>query len=147
MIRGTSHAQDNRFPDKQKKMLHNSTWPDEYDPKIDLSKVDFELVKIWITKRIEELTKSDDDIPAFTAIACLEENLQSYTTPDAKNMHITLSGVLKEHTLIFMVELWKLLDEAQKSPNGIVGSWGNNQANLYALASEARESQAQKRVG
>ena len=41
MIRGTNYEQDNRFPDKQKRILSTSQWPDEYDTKIDLSKVDF----------------------------------------------------------------------------------------------------------
>ena len=34
-------------------------------------------------------------------------------------MHVDLSGFLKEKTLIFISELWDLLDDAQKSPNGI----------------------------
>lgn len=40
MIRGTSHEQDFRFVDKNKKMLQESKWPDKYDIKIDLTKVD-----------------------------------------------------------------------------------------------------------
>lgn len=39
MIRGTTHDQDARFPDKNKKMLENSKWPDKYNIKIDLTKV------------------------------------------------------------------------------------------------------------
>ncbi len=39
MIRGTSHEQDARFKDKTQKMLQESTWPEKYDIKIDLSKV------------------------------------------------------------------------------------------------------------
>lgn len=39
MIRGTSHDQDARFKDKAHKMLLQSKWPDKYDIKIDLNKV------------------------------------------------------------------------------------------------------------
>lgn len=52
MIRGTSHEQDFRFADKNKKMLQESKWPDKYDIKIDLEKVDLPLMKIWIDKKI-----------------------------------------------------------------------------------------------
>ena len=40
MIRGTNHDQDARFSDKTKKMLIKSTWPDKYDTKVDLKKVE-----------------------------------------------------------------------------------------------------------
>ena len=40
MIRGTNHDQDARFSDKTKNMLIKSTWPDKYDTKVDLKKVE-----------------------------------------------------------------------------------------------------------
>ena len=49
-MRGTSYEQDSRFPDKNKKMLNESVWPDEYDKKIDLTKVVLilqRLIMIW----------------------------------------------------------------------------------------------------
>lgn len=39
MIRGTNIDQDSRFKDKSQKMLNESTWPEKYDKKIDLTKV------------------------------------------------------------------------------------------------------------
>lgn len=48
MIRGTTQEQDCRFADKTKKMLENSVWPDKYDIKIDLTKVDLDLINSWI---------------------------------------------------------------------------------------------------
>jgi serine/arginine repetitive matrix protein 1 len=55
MIRGTSHEQDSRFPDKCKKMLEKSTWPEEYDNRVNLQKVDFDLIKLWIDQKVREL--------------------------------------------------------------------------------------------
>jgi serine/arginine repetitive matrix protein 1 len=52
MIRGTSHEQDSRFADKSKKMLEKSVWPDEYDQRVNLKKVDFELIKLWIEQKV-----------------------------------------------------------------------------------------------
>ncbi len=40
--------------------------------------------------------------------------------PNAKKMHIAICGFLEDKTLTLMSELWDLLDEAQKSPRGIV---------------------------
>ena len=45
MIRGTDHEQDARFPDKTKRMIKNSQWPDKYDLKVDLKKV-----KYWLAR-------------------------------------------------------------------------------------------------
>ncbi len=42
--------------------------------------------------------------------------------PNAKKIHVGLSGFLKDKTLTFMSELWDLLDDAQKSQNGIPSS-------------------------
>lgn len=72
------------------------------------------------------MTKSDDDIPASTAIAYLEESLESGVVPDPRKMHIMMSGVLGEHTLIFMAQLWRLLGEAQVAEKGIVGTFMND---------------------
>lgn len=62
MIRGTTHDQDARFADKTKRMIEKSNWPDKYDIKIDLKKVsltfiqvDYELIKVWIEKKITKL--------------------------------------------------------------------------------------------
>ena len=40
--------------------------------------------------------------------------------PDARKMHIAMSGILGDKTTRFMTELWKILNEAQISPKGIV---------------------------
>ena len=47
-MKGTSYDQDARFSDKTKRMLENSQWPDKYDIKISLEKVDIDLIKTWI---------------------------------------------------------------------------------------------------
>ena len=44
MIRGTNHDQDARFSNKTQKMLTKSTWPDKYDTKVDLNKVQSHLL-------------------------------------------------------------------------------------------------------
>ena len=38
-FRGTTHAQDSRFSDKEKKLIKEKKWPQEFDLKVDLNKV------------------------------------------------------------------------------------------------------------
>ncbi len=38
-FRGTTHNQDSRFCDKEKKLIKSKSWPAEFDIKIDLKKV------------------------------------------------------------------------------------------------------------
>ena len=71
MIRGTSHEQDFRFADKSKKMLQESKWPDKYDTKIDLSKVDLSILELWVNKRVESLMGEEDDILTGTIMGLL----------------------------------------------------------------------------
>lgn len=71
MIRGTNYEQDSRFADKTKRMLEKSVWPDEYDQRVNLGKVDMELVKMWIEKKVKELLGYEDDIASNTAISLL----------------------------------------------------------------------------
>ena len=120
MIRGTNIDQDSRFKDKTKKMLEESTWPDKYDNKIDLAKVDLDVLSKWIEKRTTDLLGYEDDIVSGTVISLLEEYVQKEEKPSAKKMHVALSGFLTNHTLTFMSELWDRMDEAQKTKSGIV---------------------------
>lgn len=45
-----------------------------------------------------------------TIISLLEEALSKDEKPNAKKIHVSMSGFLTNHTLTFMVELWDWLD-------------------------------------
>ena len=120
MIRGTSYEQDARFADKTKVMIEKSTWPDKYDIKIDLSKVDLELVRVWVEKKVNTLMGVEDDITSGTIISHIEESLEKEEKLYAKHLHVAVSGLLQDKTLVFMSELWDILEEAQRSSRGIV---------------------------
>jgi serine/arginine repetitive matrix protein 1 len=38
-FKGTSHEQDARFKDKEKKLIQSTKWPEEFDKPVDISKV------------------------------------------------------------------------------------------------------------
>ena len=74
----------------------------------------------WIAERIEQILGFDDEIVINLAIAELERDSEKGVCP--KKMQINLTGFLEKNSPVFMLELWKLLLEAQNSPGGIVGS-------------------------
>ena len=38
-FKGTSHEQNSRFKDKEKKLINSRKWPDEFEQRVDFSKV------------------------------------------------------------------------------------------------------------
>merc|ERR1712203_793699 len=83
--------------------------------KVDMSKVKMDVLKPWITKRIYEMLKMEDDVVVEFIFNQLEEKM-----PDPRKMQINLTGFLNgKYARMFMGELWAMLDSAQNSPNGI----------------------------
>lgn len=60
-FRGTSTEQDNRFSDKEKKLLKTIKFADNVTKKVDMSKVKLETIKPWITTKITELMGGIED--------------------------------------------------------------------------------------
>mgnify|MGYP001072077662 CR=1 FL=1 len=53
--------QDARFADKEKKLLRSMKFPPEYSQKVDPTKVNWEVMKPWIAKRVTELLGGLED--------------------------------------------------------------------------------------
>jgi len=66
---GTSILQDGRFSNKEKKLLKTRKWPKEFSKKVDISKVDMDVIEKWIEKKIEEILGFDDEIVVNLAVA------------------------------------------------------------------------------
>ena len=78
-----------------------------------MSKVNLEVIKPWITKRVTEILGFEDDVIEFI-FSQLEVN------PDSKMMQINLTGFLNgKNAREFMGELWPLLLSAQENIAGI----------------------------
>ncbi|EFX85677.1 hypothetical protein DAPPUDRAFT_313769 [Daphnia pulex] len=60
-FRGTSTEQDNRFSDKEKKLLKTIKFAENVTKKVDMSKVKLETIKPWITTKITELMGGIED--------------------------------------------------------------------------------------
>ncbi|KAI9465339.1 hypothetical protein BJY52DRAFT_1183912 [Lactarius psammicola] len=120
-FKGTSADQDRRFSDKELKLLKTLKFPPQFDTKVDMRKVNLQVIRPWVTKKVVELLGLDDDLVVEYAMGLLED--ESQPTPDPKKMQINLTGFLTDSTPIFMAALWNLLIEAQTSPAGIPRSF------------------------
>jgi serine/arginine repetitive matrix protein 1 len=59
---GTSQEQDIRFTDKTKKLLKTINFPKILSEKIEMSKVNLDVLRPWIAKRVTELLGFEDEI-------------------------------------------------------------------------------------
>jgi hypothetical protein len=59
---GTTHEQDSRFQDKTKKLLKTINFPKILNEKVDISKVNLDVLRPWIVNRITELLGFEDEI-------------------------------------------------------------------------------------
>ena len=57
---GTSVAQDGRFSDKEKRLLRSRQWPASFDLKVDISKVEMNVIEKWINDKVEEILGFED---------------------------------------------------------------------------------------
>ncbi|CAO0793509.1 unnamed protein product [Mucor circinelloides] len=113
-FKGTSADQDSRFSNKEKKLLKSMSFPPEFDQKVDMKKVNLDVIKPWISNRITELLGFEDEVVIDYTCSLLEEKDQ-----DPKRMQINLTGFLESKTQAFLSELWNLLLSAQNSVGGI----------------------------
>ncbi|KAI8350935.1 SR-rich pre-mRNA splicing activator [Choanephora cucurbitarum] len=113
-FKGTSADQDSRFSNKEKKLLKTMSFPAEFDQKVDMKKVNLDVIKPWISNRITELLGLEDEVVIDYTCSLLEEK-----DLDPKRMQINLTGFLESKTQVFIKELWNLLLSAQNSVGGI----------------------------
>ena len=107
---GTSITQDGRFSNKEKKLLRTRQWPDCFDRKVNIAKVEMNVIEKWINDKVEEILGFEDEIVVNLAVAELTTDQENGICP--KKIQLNLTGFLEKHTPEFMRELWMLLLEA-----------------------------------
>jgi serine/arginine repetitive matrix protein 1 len=81
-----------------------------------MKKVQLEIMKPFITSKLNELMPVEDEV----IIEYVFSQLEQTKNPDGKSMQIMMTGFLgKTRSKTFMTDLWKILMEAQESPYGI----------------------------
>ena len=88
--RGTTHEQDGRFKNKEKKMMENKVFPKEFDEIVDITKVEVKVVRAWVEKRVTELLGFDDEFLTNFIMSMLEE--KSLDSLNPRVMQINLTG-------------------------------------------------------
>ncbi|KAF9051471.1 PWI domain-containing protein, partial [Panaeolus papilionaceus] len=125
-FKGTSADQDRRFSDKELKLLKTMKFPAEFEKKVrkgilviqvDMRKVNMTVIRPWIAKKIIEYIGFEDEVVVEYAMGLLENEQEPM--PDPRKMQINLMGFLTKDTPAFMVDLWKLLLEAQADVTGV----------------------------
>jgi len=114
-FRGTSQEQDARFSDKEKKLIRLTKFPPEFDIKVDMKKVKFDVIKPWISQKITALLGFEDEVLIGYIFSLLEEK----QNPDPKALQVNITGFLATDASDFMLQLWKLLISAQTNIGGI----------------------------
>ncbi|CAO2656956.1 Nn.00g057590.m01.CDS01 [Neocucurbitaria sp. VM-36] len=97
------------------KRLKATKFPPEFDKKVDIEKVNIDLMKKWIANKITTILGDEDDIVVETCYNLIEQN----QFPKIKEIQIQLTGFLNKETAAFCKELWDLMLSAQDSPMGV----------------------------
>ncbi|KAI9828727.1 MAG: hypothetical protein M1832_001832 [Thelocarpon impressellum] len=97
------------------KLLKQTKFPPEFGQKVDMKKVNLEVMKKWIAGRISAILANEDDV----VIELCFNLLESVRFPDIKALQISLTGFLEKDTAQFCKELWNLCLSAQTSPQGV----------------------------
>lgn len=73
-FKGTSADQDSRFSDKNKKIMKSMKFADNIDRKIDMKKIQLEVLKPYITQKLNALIPLEDDIIIEYVFSQLEQS-------------------------------------------------------------------------
>ncbi|KAE9580804.1 hypothetical protein CGMCC3_g3238 [Colletotrichum fructicola] len=97
------------------KLLKSTKFPPEFNQKVDMQKVNLQVMKKWIASKISDILGSEDDVVIELCFNLIEGS----RFPDIKSLQIQLTGFLDKDTAPFCKELWKLCLSAQTSPQGV----------------------------
>ncbi|KAL8642858.1 MAG: hypothetical protein Q9228_000505 [Teloschistes exilis] len=97
------------------KLLKQTKFPPEFNQKVDMQRVNVEVLKKWIAGKISEVLGNEDDVVIELCFNLLEGS----RFPDIKVLQIQLTGFLDKDTPRFCKELWTLCLSAQNNPQGV----------------------------
>ncbi|KAK6193603.1 hypothetical protein LQW54_012294 [Pestalotiopsis sp. IQ-011] len=97
------------------KLLRATKFPPEFNTKVDMQKVNLQVMKKWIAGKLAEILGAEDDVITELCFNLIEGSRY----PDIKSMQIQLTGFLEKKTALFCKELWNLFLSAQSSPQGV----------------------------
>ncbi len=96
-------------------MLASTSFPAHFSTKVSVKKVNLQVLRPWISQKLESLLGFEDEVVIEYVYSLLEEQ----GPLDPRRMQIKLTGFLESKTPGFMSELWALMVSAQESLGGI----------------------------
>ncbi|KAI5303937.1 Serine/arginine repetitive matrix protein 1 [Ascosphaera pollenicola] len=97
------------------KLLRQTKFPPDFNKKVDMKKVNVEVMKKWIAGQISTILGNDDDVVIELCFNLLEGDRY----PNIKALQIQLTGFLDKETPKFCKKLWELCLSAQENPQGV----------------------------
>jgi serine/arginine repetitive matrix protein 1 len=113
-FRGTSTEQSN-WSNTDKKLMKSMKTPKIFKTKVNMKKVNKDIMSRWTTEKITELLGFEDEI----VIGLCINHLMSEKPLEPKAIQVALTGFLEKDCPKFMEELWTLLVSAQSTSSGI----------------------------
>lgn len=114
-FKGISADNDARYTSAERKLLLSTKFPAEFSQKVDIQKVNVEVIRPWISDEVQRMLGFEDEV----VIELVSSMLQDSRWPDPKRCQLNLMGFLEKKTPAFMLKLWTLLLSAQTSIGGI----------------------------
>lgn len=121
-----------------KQAVRDTNWPAEYSKKVDIRKVNMNVIETWIAGKLEQLGNDDDIVLSFIInllkdkknynFVCymyptrppeVEANTTTFQQPKIKEIQVSIRDFLGNDAPAFSKELWGLLLEAQEEENGV----------------------------
>ncbi|EDL43402.1 hypothetical protein, conserved [Plasmodium vivax] len=126
--KGTNTEQTPYFGDKEKKLIEKMTWPEIYKHKIDLTKINLDVVGKWIQKRLIEILGFEDDILYEYCVSqlrldpeAIDEESENFL--NSKRLKINLTGFIgNKKSEVFVQELLELLISGEQNEAQLLAS-------------------------
>ncbi|CAK7898594.1 hypothetical protein CAAN3_04S01882 [[Candida] anglica] len=100
---------------KQQKDKQSKKFPKVFKKKVDMSKVNVQVIQRWISVEVDKALPDDDIVADY-----LGELLVANNEPDVKSIHLQMADFLgDEESLKLCTKLWELLVSAQDDKDGI----------------------------
>lgn len=141
-FRGTTHEQDANFKNKQRQLIQQIKFPEEFKEPLDINRVVLSSIRPWISRKVTKILGFEDDVLIDTIINMIEDKHEKL---DPRALQVKLTGFLEGKTPKFVLGLWRLLLSASKSANGVPPELVEEEKERYAQLKREKE-QVEKNI-
>ena len=144
-FRGTSVEQDARFANKSSTLLSSTRFPALYRQRVDLQRVNVDVLAPWVHARVAALLGMEDDVVAALVLSTLSQAKAARRDVDARQLQVDLTGFLAADAERLVSDLWQRLLDAQHSAGGVAPQLLQARKDQLRAKEEAGEAKAPHR--